>query len=341
MTTNMIHVYVDPSSPAYLRDGLFGEHTHHDRDNVLSRWRYLREYCRKQNMEVHTIDFWDPQKPSRNDVYVSIDHKRFLRKLYWRARDRRYPMVDLESFGRKVLFHFEPPLVMPEIVYGIKGLSKTYDRLFFTWKTGYPNIEYMHTPQIHEGVSPEYWGRTERKFLTMINANRKALFRHRELLTERVRAMLFFAKSGDIDLFGFGWEERPLFPYWFCRGAIQKVYKGSVKDKYEKLSEYTFALIFENCKLPGYITEKLFDCLHAGTIPIYLGAPDVAEYIPRDCFIDMRDFTNYQELGGFLKSLPPTKIRDLKEQGRRFLESEQYKPFRKEYFAEIFAQACA
>jgi len=93
-------------------------------------------------------------------------------------------------------------------------------------------------------------------------------------------------------------------------------------------------------ELPGYITDKIFDCFFVGTIPIYLGAPDIAEYIPRNCFIDMRDFKSYEELRMFLKSLPESEIKTYKENGLRFLESEQYKLFTKEHFARIFVEAC-
>ena len=40
----------------------------------------------------------------------------------------------------------------------------------------------------------------------------------------------------------------------------------------------------------GYISEKIFDCFFAGTVPLYLGAPDIEDYIPADTFIDLRQF---------------------------------------------------
>ena len=46
--------------------------------------------------------------------------------------------------------------------------------------------------------------------------------------------------------------------------------------------------------LERWITEKIFDCFYAGTIPVYLGAPDVARWLPPECFIDMRRFGGYR-----------------------------------------------
>ena len=44
------------------------------------------------------------------------------------------------------------------------------------------------------------------------------------------------------------------------------------------------------------MTEKLFDCFFSGTVPVYWGAPDVFDWVPADCFIDMRQFTDFAQL---------------------------------------------
>ena len=54
----------------------------------------------------------------------------------------------------------------------------------------------------------------------------------------------------------------------------------------------------------------------------------------------MRTFKNYSELKLFLKSLTKLQIQFYKTNARKFLESEKYKPFTKERFAEIFIAAC-
>jgi len=337
----MINVYIDPLSFIYLRNNLFGEDEKYKKDNTLSSWFFLKKYCGERGLILKTIDFWDSSKTDESDIYVSIDHKRFARRIYWKMRNKRYPInVDLTKFKKRILFHFEPPIVMPEISYGLKKLTKIYDKIFFTWKTGVPGINYFYFPQFFDGILPEYWNQRKRGFLTIINSNRKPIFRYKELFTERVKAILFFGKTNDIDLYGFNWDKPPLFPYWFQKKAIKKVYKGSVENKHQILSKYNFALAFENCELPGYITEKIFDCFYSGTIPIYLGAPDIENYIPKDCFINKRDFKNYEELKNFLKSLTESEIQRYRENGRRFLESEQYKVFTHNYFIKKFVEAC-
>ena len=53
-------------------------------------------------------------------------------------------------------------------------------------------------------------------------------------------------------------------------------WRGPARSKSETLGRYTFALCFENMVLKGWITEKIFDCFYSGTVPIYLGAPDLS-----------------------------------------------------------------
>lgn len=337
----MINVYIDPSSYVNVDNALFEKGKEYNTNNSREWVIFLKEYCTKSGINLQTIDMWNPAVAKPTDVYVSFDHKILARKLYWKLRDKRYPIVDPGKFARRVLFQFEPPVVMPEIRYCIKKIPNLYESVFFTWQTGNSNIRHFFTPlPIPEsGIFSEYWANTDRKFLTLINSNRRQISYYKELLTERIRAILFFSKTGDIDLYGRDWEKSLPFPYWFSKGAIRKVYGGALEDKYKKLSEYTFAFTYENCELPGYITDKIFDCFYVGTVPIYLGALDIEEYIPKNSFIDMRDFKNYQELHTFLKSLSKEQIQAYKENGRRFVESHLKKPFTNEYFARTFIQA--
>src|SRR5204863_10198514 len=44
--------------------------------------------------------------------------------------------------------------------------------------------------------------------------------------------------------------------------------------KLETIASYRFTLAFENALEEDYVTEKLYDPLVAGSVPVYLGAPD-------------------------------------------------------------------
>lgn len=69
---------------------------------------------------------------------------------------------------------------------------------------------------------------------------------------------------------------------------------ASTPEKIEFISRYKFTICFEHTPCPGYITEKIYDALRAGSVPIYLGASDIALDINPQAFIDVNSFPNYQ-----------------------------------------------
>jgi len=73
------------------------------------------------------------------------------------------------------------------------------------------------------------------------------------------------------------------------------------KSKSEIMQRYLFHLAFENQNTDDYITEKLWLTLKSGTIPVYLGAPNIGEhFLPKNSFINVNDFSTTQELARYL-----------------------------------------
>jgi len=76
------------------------------------------------------------------------------------------------------------------------------------------------------------------------------------------------------------------------------------KSRMEVLSRYKFSIAFENSITPDYVTDKYYDPLLAGTIPVYLGAPNISDYAPgHQCQISVDDFNSPAELARYLKKL--------------------------------------
>lgn len=75
------------------------------------------------------------------------------------------------------------------------------------------------------------------------------------------------------------------------------------KSKMELYSKYKFVIAFENSIAPDYVTEKFFDPLLAGSVPVYLGAPNIEEFAPgENCFVDVRMFENPRRLADFINN---------------------------------------
>lgn len=361
MTENScdITLFIDPPSHHFQKDALFDiDRAKLTGDNILAPYAYIQNWFAGKGIRVHTADrLVNGEICSACNVYVSLG---ILNN--YRALARRRDVV-LSGF-----FAIESPIVEPSLYRGLKQAQRYFKRIF-SWSDsrslerfiGVPlRLESFRWPQSFDQVHEKIWSQTDRKFIVMINSNKLPRVYWRELYTERLRAVDFFSRTGEIDLYGIGWDGpsyrlgKTWVPYTFRRAhrmllkywqrfypdrlleAVRLAYRGPALSKAETLGRYTFSICFENMILKGWITEKIFDCFFAGTIPVYLGAPDIGEHIPPECFIDMRHFKNYGELRSYLKSLDEKDIITYKERARDFLGSEKFKPFRMESFANLF-----
>ncbi len=60
-----------------------------------------------------------------------------------------------------------------------------------------------------------------------------------------------------------------------------------VPKKIDALKDYMFSFAMENAYYESYFTEKLHDCLLTGTMPIYLGAPNIGDFYNLDGMVIM------------------------------------------------------
>ena len=186
-----------------------------------------------------------------------------------------------------------------------------------------------------------------RGYLTLINSNQirrvikpmhilatiidKSL--KQELYSLRLSAIEYFHSIPGFDLYGRNWDKKlfgiPNKQYL----AAKKCYKGVVSNKVETLSNYRFSLCFENAVYAGYITEKIFDCFYATCVPIYFGAPDIESYIPNTCYIDYRNFKNFEDLSKFLENMTESNFNVYRVAINKFLDSSDFDKFSETTYA--------
>ena len=209
---------------------------------------------------------------------------------------------------------WEPPTVLP-----FQHTPACYD-LFSRVYTFHDDLKgskfrKFYWPHPLKSRSPNH-----QRLLTMVFGN-KASSHPNQLYTERRRLIEFLEQIPDADFTFYG-------PGWEFLGY--RNYGGPVDDKLATISNFRFTIAYENCQgIPGYITEKLLDCLCAGTVPIYWGAPNVTDYIPSDCFIDRTLFPTDQALYDHLLTLDPTPYLAA---AQHFLASERAGRFSEERF---------
>jgi hypothetical protein len=158
-----------------------------------------------------------------------------------------------------------------------------------------------------------------------------------QLHDERLAAISHFGRMGKLDLYGSGWGNLNNLPlHWQSELAatVSSLNPVTCGDKLATMANYKFALCFENLEFPGYVTEKVIDCLVAGVVPIYWGAPDIQEFIPEDCFIEARKFKSLDVLNAYLEKVSETEWIEIVSHGRAYLKSNAGQRYSYTGFAE-------
>jgi len=352
-----MNVYILPFSESNLGDNLLLG----DEPSSLV-WKAISNELAKKKIEVHTLDLFAPSAKKSDDVLIVLNHPEesvfwrayYLLKYWLKHRDSRGGFVwkkrrlfydFYRHFGRRILLQLESPTSGPTAYRILPKLAGLYTDIYLIAKSFGKRFGFMHciydiyNHDEVEKIIKKYFDRPKDKFLVMINANSAPHSLRNELYGERIKAVKFFSRYPDFDLYGPRWDLRPKHPFWLFRGGfIKKVWRGAVNDKWETLSRYKFALVFENCAYAGYVSEKIFDCLATGVVPVYLGAPDIETYVPGDCFIDARRFSSYEELNDFLRALTEKDLLAFRAAASDFFQKGKDRPFTKNFFVERFLE---
>jgi len=113
--------------------------------------------------------------------------------------------------------------------------------------------------------------------------------------------------------------------------------------KHAAYRQCEFALVMENCRsIPGYITEKVFNALIAGCLPIYEYC-DTAEGadIPKDCFVNAAAFQNPMECLEFINSMKQEEKTAMFNAGTSFLASKEVEKYSVENYVKTIYQEIA
>lgn len=139
----------------------------------------------------------------------------------------------------------------------------------------------------------------------------------KELYSKR-REIIKYAEVNEKDSFSF------FGPSWKKPYSSFKTYKGHADSKLELAKEYKYNFCLENeYGTPGAVSEKIFDAMSVGMVPVYYGAPDIDKYVPKDCFIDFGGFSDVKECFEYLKSISDEEYLEKKQKIRDFMTSEQ------------------
>ena len=275
----------------YQEDRIFDEASPGNRDDCLAPFRAIKATLEADGWECHTHDVFRSSGASP-DVVLFFDIPRLPVNILlgaWKGKSRAWVILQECEVIKPGNWREENHKQFEKIF--------TWDKRLVDLKK-YVRLDFANNFR----VPPASPGFAARNFCVMIAGN-KSRSHPLELYSERVRAIRWFETNhpGDFDLYGTGWDRRcfsgPL--RLFNRiGPLTKLlaprypsYRGTIASKQPVLERYKFSICYENAReIPGYITEKIFDCFFAGVIPVYWGAPDISESVPEKCFVDRRDF---------------------------------------------------
>lgn len=321
-------IFIEPTYSDFLRDKLFDlSDTRLNRDDQLLPLVRLRDAYARMGVPVHTADYLREGKVlARQNEYWSLGDADNYKALSMRSD------VILKAF-----IMLEPPLIKPSTYKRMPEICQDFQitYLFNSKCDGYDlpknligKVKKIFCPQPYEAEIEPYWSNVIRlNKLVLIAGNHNPRLRKPEFYSERIKAVSQLVDLDAIDLFGRDWNKwwspKSAWPsYWLNIKSIRRAYKGTCDIKLDILSRYRFSLCFENGPMLGYITEKIFDCLYAGVIPVYLGAPDIENYIPEDAYVDMRKFGSYKEMYAFIHTMSDDEWQRKRDVGREFLRSE-------------------
>lgn len=317
-------MFLDPSSPIG--------------DNLMYPFFYLGQRLKELGYKVATIDTGALEKFDAVIFieFPGIDNKYFKKLI-------------ANGFKSLYLILLESPIVKPDN-YVLE--NHKYFKKIFTWSDELvDNKKYFKLNPSHKIPKILNFDMSKKEKLCTIISSNKSMAHSKELYTERIKAIRWFETSHpeDFDLYGNGWD-RYRFEGTFLGIKIARLnrlhfltkllaqhypsYKGATKSKKETYQKYKFSICYENTQANGYITEKIFDCFFGGCIPIYLGAPNITDYIPVNTFIDKRNFDTYEKLYTCLKHMPPQEYASYLNNIKNFLKSDKAHPFSAQYFAD-------
>lgn len=321
-------------APAYLKGEIFNpENKKLNRDNLLAIFHEIKRLFLDNEIDINTQDIHAPEE---SDFILYNEMPQFGGLVS--AKERSFGLL------------YECEVIRPD---NWKQSSHGKFQKIFTWHDGFKgNEKYRKINFTHSGAVDFLEFDKKKGFCTLI-AGRKSAFHKYELYSEREKSIRWFEKNHpqDFEFYGAGWDRLMLQGSIVLR-ALNRIrplgrllagswpsYKGMVDNKLETLRQYKFSICYENAQMiPGYITEKIFDSFVAGCVPVYWGAPNIEEYVPKECFIDRRNFSSHEDLYKFLIGIDRDRYAEYQQAIFKYLQSEQHKQFTPTYVADVIVK---
>ena len=306
--------------------------SHPSKINLHAQWIALKDQLYKHGIELVSKEFLNLQSPDL-EIHLNV----------WKTDSDKWPIFTILS---------ETDYIHPDN--SNIDLLKKYKHVF-SWNPVLVNLGLATKIQLAhpmgKGVIDGYEKRHQLVVLFGSNRSLRGWHPKKNLYNERVKTIKWFEHNAPdvFALYGKKWNMSGRLPTRlgaFIHSLEKRLpfkyspfpsWKGVILNKQDILIHSRFSIVYENIKgLRGYISEKIFDAFVAGNVPVYWGAEDVNNYIPKKCFIDRRSFINHAELYNFLTNMPEKQYLDYQMHIKNFIEN-QSEEFTCKRFAKIIS----
>lgn len=231
------------------------------------------------------------------DLIVSGTVKGILHSIIQFGWTKKYLLWTMEprfnkSFRSKLSYYFLPPI----------NIMNMYTGIF--------ENNYFFAPEIPIPFNQDQLSEFKHKKIVALmtyQAGHKWRFLHDgidlDLCNLRTKIAIEGYKKKCLDIYG---------RYWPDKISLGSSRGGNWQDKkIEILQQYHFNLCFENTNWPFYCTEKIWDSIQGGCLPIYYGKGNkIYDHFPKNSFLDYTDFNNIDSLFDYIDKMTITEFKE-------------------------------
>ena len=280
-------------------------------------------------------------RPLSEVDYSQPDTLAVYRDYNWRDLFREKQLKTI-PFEKRVLLLLEPSSINP-VAYVVPWLRNRFAKVL-TWDRRLLERESRCRPIVVNPFAepPDY---PENRFSDIPFRDKKPLVavasRRRNFMPwsnyarrDAVYRFFDYELPSGFDLYGRWWNESDF------HNAYRGVLYGDHAEKVTVMARYRFAICYENnAHQPGYVSEKIADCICARCVPIYHGSEGIEERVPQNCFVDARQFKSLAEMKDFIVSISESEHHKYIEAMDAFCKSDLASKFTRRHFADCLAKA--
>ncbi len=282
---------------------------------IIYQYMYDRLMPRKACLHI-----WPNDKNNRifkTDVFFNRLKEEFLKRGYDLSTQDINPIYESDIVLYVNAWAPLPPenhkdksyvwfLETPPVIHSLYKKEKHHlFKKIFTYDKDLVDNEKYHYMQLTYSFDPWEDVDLKQKTVLAMQVARNHYYSNRFLYHERRNLVKWFVENHpeDFEFYGEYWGPYKSKINPESRADFDRCNKGYTPNKKDTVKKARFVFAYENCLSDNYVSEKIWDVMNAGSVPIYLGADSIETYVPKECFINKKDFDTYKKLYDYIKNM--------------------------------------